>query len=124
MWIAILQFWMSQPSSLVTLNGKDLRRSSPMSVSHGLLKGFCTEPVLLFDNFFFSPHFIITLRAQIRAVVSAPGPGSQHLLPCSVSQPLSIFWISPQVTGSLCIIYLTYLACFSGQMFVKRVHFR
>lgn len=69
----MLRFWMSLPSSLVTLNGKDLRQSSA-SVSHGLLWGSCSEPVLLLGNLFFSTPFI-TLGAQVMAVVSAPGAG-------------------------------------------------
>lgn len=52
----------------------DLIQSS-VNVSHRFLRGSCSEPVLLLGNLFFSPHFIITLGAQVRAVVSAAGAG-------------------------------------------------
>lgn len=36
-------------------------------------QGSCSELLPLLGNLFFSPHFIITLGAQVKAVVSAPG---------------------------------------------------
>lgn len=40
MQVIIFQFGMSLTSSLVIVNGKDFRRSSPVNVSYGLFKCF------------------------------------------------------------------------------------
>lgn len=62
--------WDVSDIQFVVVNGKDVRRSSPLNVSCGLFKCFCSEPVLLLGNLF--THFTVTLDVQVRAVLSAP----------------------------------------------------